>query len=250
MDMRVDPKRIRAERERRAWSQEHLATVSGLGLRTIQRIEKTGAASFESARALASVLEVNVAELRVLRDDARTAGRESGDHSAGNAHPVQSVATDVHPIPPDGRAKSRFRFRARPVLGGAAAALTAAGALFVATKGWADVVMLDVGVSMNDSQVEQRQLVTEANDHVALRAIDDMLRVVMVPTIEKNGIMLATEIYLFEGNGYVLASSPKVLVEDGRQAEIELTTKDGTSIHFSITPHKNPPYIPPTLHAI
>ena len=126
------------------------------------------------------------------------------------------------------------------MIGGAAAALTAAGALFVATKGWADVVMLDVGVSMNDSQIEQRQLVTEANDHVALRAIDDMLRVVMVPTIEKNGIMLATEIYLFEGNGYVLASSPKVLVEDGRQAEIELTTKDGTSIHFSITPHKNP----------
>lgn len=242
MDMRVDPKRIRAERERRAWSQEHLATVSGLGLRTIQRIEKTGAASFESVRALAAVLEVSVAELRVLRDDARAADREGDDHSAGNAR--------VHAVSPDGRAKSRFRFRARPVLGGAAAALTAAGALFVATKGWADVVMLDVGVSMNDSQVEQSQVVTEANDHVALRAIDDMLRVVMVPTIEKNGIMLATEIYLFEGNGYVLASSPKVLVEDGRQAEIELTTKDGTSIHFSITPHKNPPYIPPTLHAI
>src|SRR6478736_1100382 len=242
MDMRVDPKKIRAERERRAWSQEHLATVSGLGLRTIQRIEKTGAASFESVRALAAVLEISVAELRVVRDDARAVERESADHSAGN--------DQVHPVSPDSRAKSRFRFRARPVIGGAAAALTAAGALFVATKGWADVVMLDVGVSMNDSQIEQRQLVTEANDHVALRAIDDMLRVVMVPTIEKNGIMLATEIYLFEGNGYVLASSPKVLVEDGRQAEIELTTKDGTSIHFSITPHKNPPYIPPTLHAI
>jgi transcriptional regulator with XRE-family HTH domain len=242
MDMRVDPKRIRAERERRAWSQEHLATVSGLGLRTIQRIEKTGAASFESVRALAAVLEISVAELRVLREEASTADRESDDHTAGG--------TQVHQIVQDGRPKSRFRFRARPVLGGAAAALTAAGALFVATKGWADVVMLDVGVSMNDSQVEQSQLVTEANDHVALRAIDDMLRVVMVPTIEKNGIMLATEIYLFEGNGYVLASSPKVLVEDGRQAEIELTTKDGTSIHFSITPHKNPPYIPPTLHAV
>ena len=177
MDMRVDPKRIRAERERRAWSQEHLATVSGLGLRTIQRIEKTGAASFESVRALAAVLEVSVAELRVVRDDARAADRQSDDHSAGN--------DQVHPVSPDSRAKSRFRFRARPVIGGAAAALTAAGALFVATKGWADVVMLDVGVSMNDSQIEQRQLVTEANDHVALRAIDDMLRVVMVPTIER-----------------------------------------------------------------
>jgi transcriptional regulator with XRE-family HTH domain len=244
MDMRVDPKRIRAERERRAWSQEHLATVTGLGLRTIQRIEKTGAASFESARALAAVFEVSVADLRVVRDDARAG---SNDHAGAEGH---SVTTEVRSIPPDAQPKSRFRFRARPVLGGAAAALTAAGALFVATKGWADVVMLDVGVSMNDSQVEQRQVVTEANDHVALRAIDDMLRVVMVPTIEKNGILLATEIYLLEGNGYVLASSPKLLVENGKQAEIELTTKEGASIHFSITPHKNPPYIPPTLHAI
>jgi len=244
MDMRIDSKKIRAERERRAWSQEHLATVSGLGLRTIQRIEKTGAASFESARALASVFEVSVADLRVLRDDVATT---SDDYSVRAGH---SVTTEVQSVPPGAQPKSRFRFRARPVLGGAAAALTAAGALFVATKGWADVVMLDVGVSMNDSQLEQSQVVSEANDHVALRAIDDRLRVVMVPTIEKNGIMLATEIYLLEGNGYVLASSPKVLVENGKQAEIDLTTKDGASIHFSITPHKNPPYIPPTLHAI
>lgn len=246
MDMRVDPKRIRAERERRAWSQEHLATVSGLGLRTVQRIEKTGAASFESARALAAVFEVSVVDLRVVRDDAGTE-RVGADPIRAEA---QSVTAEVRSIPPDSQSKSRFRFRARPVLGGAAAALTAAGALFVATKGWADVVMLDVGVSMNDSQVEQNQVVTEANDHVALRAIDDRLRVVMVPTIEKNGILLATEIYLLEGNGYVLASSPKLLVENGKQAEIELTTKEGASIHFSITPHKNPPYIPPTLHAI
>jgi transcriptional regulator with XRE-family HTH domain len=245
MDMRIDSKRIRAERERRAWSQEHLATVSGLGLRTIQRIEKTGAASFESARALASVFEVSVADLRIVRDDARTADRAS--HDAAELH---SAATEAQSIPPDAQPRSRFRFRARPVLGGAAAALTAAGALFVATKGWADIVMLDVGVSMNDSQVEQSQVVSEANDHVALRAIDDKLRVVMVPTIEKNGILLATEIYLLEGNGYVLASSPKVLVENGKQAEIELTTKEGASIHFSITPHKNPPYIAKSLHAI
>jgi DNA-binding XRE family transcriptional regulator len=215
MDMRIDSKRIRAERERRAWSQEHLATVTGLGLRTIQRIEKTGAASFESARALAAVLEISVGELRIARDA-------------------------THPA----------RFRVRPLIGGAAAALTAAGALFVASKGFADVVMLDVGVSLNDSQVEQSQLVTEANDHVAMRAIDDLLRLVMVPTIEKNGILLATEIYVLEGNGYVLASSPKVLVADGQQAEIKLTTKDGAAIHFSITPHQNPPYLPPTLHAI
>jgi transcriptional regulator with XRE-family HTH domain len=63
MDMKVDSQRIREERLRRAWSQDHLAQVSGLGLRTVQRIESSGAASHESIAALASVLEVPVAEL-------------------------------------------------------------------------------------------------------------------------------------------------------------------------------------------
>ena len=228
MDMKVDSKKIRAERERRAWSQEHLATVSGLGLRTIQRIEKTGAASFESARALAAVFEVDVASLRVARED--------------------TVTETVHPAVYAARTPSRFRFRAKPMLGTAAAALTAAGALFVATKGFADVVMLDVGVSMNNSQVEENQVVTEANDNVAFRAIDDMVRMVIVPTIETNGIMLSTEIYVLEGGNYVLASSPKLLTTNGQETEIRLTTKDGTLLRFMITPHQNPPNLPPVLN--
>jgi transcriptional regulator with XRE-family HTH domain len=233
MDMKVDSKRIRAERERRAWSQEHLATVSGLGLRTIQRIEKTGAASFESARALASVFEVDVASLRIVR-----------------AEPAAEVPNveHVHPAVYAARTASRFRFRAKPMLGTAAAALTAAGALFVATKGFADVVMLDVGVSMNDSRVEESQVVTEANDNVAFRAIDDHVRMVIVPTIETNGIMLSTEIYVREGGGYVLASSPKLLTTNGQEAEIHLTTKDGTLLRFMITPHQNPPNLPKALN--
>lgn len=64
MEMRVDSNRIRAERENRGWSQGHLAEVAGLSLRTIQRIEKTGSASFESVTALASVFSVDVADLR------------------------------------------------------------------------------------------------------------------------------------------------------------------------------------------
>lgn len=64
MEVRVDSSRIRSERENRGWSQGHLASVAGLSLRTIQRIEKTGSASFESVTALASVLSVEVADLR------------------------------------------------------------------------------------------------------------------------------------------------------------------------------------------
>lgn len=64
MEVRVDSNLIKSERENRGWSQDHLARVAGLSLRTIQRIEKTGAASFESVTALASVLSVEVADLR------------------------------------------------------------------------------------------------------------------------------------------------------------------------------------------
>ena len=52
MEVRVDSNLIRSERENRGWSQGHLARVAGLSLRTIQRIEKTRSASFESVTAV------------------------------------------------------------------------------------------------------------------------------------------------------------------------------------------------------
>jgi transcriptional regulator with XRE-family HTH domain len=64
MDMKLDSAVIRQEREKRAWSQEHLAGVTGLALRTVQRIESTGSASYESAGAIAAVFDLPVTALR------------------------------------------------------------------------------------------------------------------------------------------------------------------------------------------
>ena len=64
MDMKLNPAVIRQAREERAWSQEHLAGATGLALRTIQRIEASGSASYESANAIAAVLAVPVSALR------------------------------------------------------------------------------------------------------------------------------------------------------------------------------------------
>src|SRR5690349_20908808 len=66
MDMKVDANRIWAERERRAWSQEHLASLTGLGARTIQRIEASGLVSYESVKAIASALGMSISDLSVL----------------------------------------------------------------------------------------------------------------------------------------------------------------------------------------
>ncbi len=65
VDVKVDSQLIKTEREKRAWSQEHLARVAGLGHRTIQRIESTGMASFESVMALAAALAVDTSTLRI-----------------------------------------------------------------------------------------------------------------------------------------------------------------------------------------
>ena len=69
MEVKVDSNRIRTERENRGWSQGHLADVAGLSLRTIQRIEKTGSASFESVTALAAILSIDVADLRAAESE-------------------------------------------------------------------------------------------------------------------------------------------------------------------------------------
>lgn len=51
---------LRKLRLQKGWSQEQLAEVSGLSVRTIQRIERGAQASLESANALAVVFQVEV----------------------------------------------------------------------------------------------------------------------------------------------------------------------------------------------
>ena len=53
-EMKVDTKLIKALREERAWSQEHLASVADLSARTVQRLEADGNASLESKMAIAA----------------------------------------------------------------------------------------------------------------------------------------------------------------------------------------------------
>jgi transcriptional regulator with XRE-family HTH domain len=64
MDMKIDGEKVRRERQQRAWTQEHLAGATGVSLRTIQRIETTGTASYDSLNALAAVFSLSVADLR------------------------------------------------------------------------------------------------------------------------------------------------------------------------------------------
>ncbi|TYB72673.1 helix-turn-helix domain-containing protein [Bizionia saleffrena] len=54
-----DTKKIRLERH---WSQDQLAEMSGLSIRTIQRIENGENAGLESLKSLAAVFEINITD--------------------------------------------------------------------------------------------------------------------------------------------------------------------------------------------
>ncbi|HDM8439497.1 helix-turn-helix domain-containing protein [Yersinia enterocolitica] len=58
--------RIRELRQARAWSQEQLAELCSLNVRTIQRIENGEQASLETLSAIAAVMELKVSELYSL----------------------------------------------------------------------------------------------------------------------------------------------------------------------------------------
>ena len=221
MDMKVDSSYIKAQREQRAWSQEHLAEVTGLGLRTIQRIETTGAASYESARSLAAVFEVDVAKLRDER-----ARSDSGP---------------------------RLSIPLRPFLG-VLAALAAGAALLVATRSFADQVLMDVGIRLNapipgSTGVDTREWFTQVvvDDGTLVPNVNEMrleeLRFTIVPKLLPDGLILI-EMQIFEQKGEndvldVLLSSPRLVIRDGQKAEVE-TGDEARRFRFSITPRRHP----------
>lgn len=71
-EMKISSTEVRRLRLARNWSQEHLAAVSGLSLRTIQRVEAEGTASASTRMGLAAAFGVECTELAHNADEATT----------------------------------------------------------------------------------------------------------------------------------------------------------------------------------
>ncbi|WP_289118382.1 helix-turn-helix transcriptional regulator [uncultured Idiomarina sp.] len=63
-DVKLNNDKIQKLRAIKCWSQDELASASGVSVRTIQRVEKNGTASLETTKALASVFDVTPNELQ------------------------------------------------------------------------------------------------------------------------------------------------------------------------------------------
>lgn len=65
MENMIDKELLKNLRSQKNWSQDELATASGLSHRTIQRIESSGNCSLESKRALCAALDIEPSKLNV-----------------------------------------------------------------------------------------------------------------------------------------------------------------------------------------
>ncbi|KAF7783548.1 hypothetical protein PRUB_a3342 [Pseudoalteromonas rubra] len=65
MEMKLDKAKLKQLRASKAWSQSHLAEASGISLRTIQRIEKSGVASPESIKSICATFDIQISDLSV-----------------------------------------------------------------------------------------------------------------------------------------------------------------------------------------
>ena len=65
MDMLINVELIKRLRKHRSWSQDQLASISGVSLRTVQRIENEGTCSLKSKKALAAAFDIDATDLDV-----------------------------------------------------------------------------------------------------------------------------------------------------------------------------------------
>ncbi len=197
MDVKIDSTLIRNERRKRGWSQEELAAAAGLGVRTIQRIESSGAASSESAKCLAAVFELPVARLFV--GERRSPG-----------------------------------VRARHWAAGTAACLALASSLVLMPLANAtDVAMV---VVINGITGQSRMSFEVGNDRQTEIKLEKDLRLLLTPTIQKDGnILLAAELYGWDGADFKLAGKPRLLMRQGTETGLQLNLGGDRTVGIRIT---------------
>jgi transcriptional regulator with XRE-family HTH domain len=208
MDMQIEGSKVRTERERHAWSQEQLAEVSGLSLRTIQRVETSGSASFETARALAAVFEVGVSALRA---------------------PMKTVEQAT--------SQQRGGVRKWSYLGLAASLLLALG-VFLAPNAHAGEVALSVTLELDDEKLGDHQLVATEGKSAEIR-LDGQVRLFVNPIVTADGsILLSMRLEEPSGQKWVEIGEPRIMVANGTQGQVKVTSPKGKVYRIAITPRR------------
>ena len=182
MEMQINIDLIKIQRNNRAWSQSQLAEVSGLSLRTVQRIEKTGVASLESVKSLASVFEMEIKNLQKRQK------------------------------------KKAYSFKSKLATLFGVIGITLSGlAILPAT---AQSIMVDVYVSSGGKELSNIQILNEENSESEI-AITGALKIILTSKKEEDGtVNISTKLYDLSKEKEVLISSPSITTKHRESAEI------------------------------
>lgn len=213
MEVKFNTQLITGEREKRAWSQQHLADASGLALRTIQRIESRGAGSYESLRALAACLEVPASTLRL----------ETGQPKASAAQRLR-------------------RARVAGPVAGVSLLAGIAGLLWLGTAS-AKQVLVDFGLTVdrmvvykdpqtgqdvNGKDTQELKAQFEVRNGRKKEQALGQFNLVLTPTVQQDGrIALSARLYEKRDSGMEILTAPELVVADGQEAAIEFSVGVG-----------------------
>ncbi len=201
MDMKINKDALRRERELRAWTQSHLAEVADLSMRTVQRIERTGDASMESASALASALNL---ELAVLMD-AR----------------VPEPMTEL---------KRSSRYKIWGISAFLASGMVALGWWSTA---FAEQVIVGLSIETPGKVYSDMLLLNEMGKEGELK-LDNQFRMIFNTQRQGEQVFISAKIFQFVENEYRLFSSPGILIEDKKPASLIVTFPGGQRVNLQI----------------
>ncbi|NVJ65119.1 MAG: 2TM domain-containing protein [Gammaproteobacteria bacterium] len=88
---------IRKLRLKRGWSQEHLAHITGLNVRTIQRLERGQNPSLETKKSLAAVFEVDISTFDTTASSETSGATKMTENTTSNSSnplPIETIEQD------------------------------------------------------------------------------------------------------------------------------------------------------------
>jgi transcriptional regulator with XRE-family HTH domain len=201
MDMKINKETLRRERELRAWTQSHLAEIADLSMRTVQRIERTGDASMESAGALAAALNLELAALM------------------------------ENPTPLDKPVLTKSRsYRLWGTLGFVGSVILALGWWSSAA---AEQVMVSLSIETPGKIYSDMMLLNEIGKESEVK-LDNQFRMVFNTQRQGEGLLVTAKIYNFVENEYQLFSNPGMLVADQEPASMIVTFPDGQRVNLQL----------------
>ncbi len=200
MDMKINHELLRQQRELRAWTQNQLAEVACLSMRTVQRIERNGIAAKESAMALASALGMDLADLLIQPNSIPPA------HNNHRWWGVAGIATS----------------------------------LIVFLGWWstasAEQVMINLSVKAESGASTQGEMqFLNAMGKQSEIHFDQQFRLQITAIRQDQGLLLSTEIYDFIDGDYQLISTPSILITDNEPTTIQLDTRSSGRLELGFT---------------